>query len=79
MYKVVKCPYCKKFQMTTANKSFKCIFCHRTRVLANIRIMFESATPQIASEVLMKIKAEKFKVNEYTKGQDDFCDASDLK
>lgn len=71
MPRVVKCRNCYEFQMTTANKTFKCVKCNKSFPIQNLKIYFESDSPQLCSEVVRKLKEEKFRVfGNY--GEDDF-------
>ncbi len=71
MPKIVKCRNCFEFQMTTANKIFKCVKCQKSMQLHMLRIYFESDSPQTCSQVVKKLKEEHFKVyGNY--GEDDF-------
>lgn len=58
MYSVIRCFNCKKFQLSSANKIFSCVYCKKTKEITRIRIYYQSQTPQLAQEVLKKIKEE---------------------
>lgn len=58
MYSVIKCFNCKKFQLSSANKIFTCIYCKKSKDITKIKIHYQSLTPKLAQEVLKKIKEE---------------------
>lgn len=71
MPKVVKCRNCFEFQMSNANKIFKCIKCQKSMQLHMLKIYFESDSPQLCTKVVQQLKEEYFRVNgKY--GEDDF-------
>jgi hypothetical protein len=59
-YKIVKCPNCKNYAMTSADKVFKCIICSKTTDITKMKIHFQSDSPQAVTQVLQKIKQEEF-------------------
>ena len=72
MGKVVRCTNCKTFQMSNANKTFKCIKCQKTKNITSKRIYFESDNLREVTQVLQKIKEEDFKrKNEIIEGFED--------
>lgn len=71
MPKVVKCRNCYEFQMSNANKIFKCIKCQKSMQMHMLRIYFQSDSPQACSEVVKRLKEEEFKVKG-NYGEDDF-------
>lgn len=58
MYKLIKCPNCKKFQITSAEKTFKCINCLKSKTIKNMKIYYENENPNLVSIALKKIKEE---------------------
>lgn len=75
MYKIVKCPKCKKFQMSVSEKSFSCKHCSNKESILKMKIYFENSSPQIVSEILKKIKQEEFNIKENIKKLDEFKSA----
>ena len=57
-YKIVRCPNCKNYAMTSADKAFKCIICSKTSDISKLKIYFSSDSPQAATQVLKRIKQE---------------------
>lgn len=62
MYKIVKCPNCKNFQMSLSSKIFSCKFCLKKDSILKMRIYFENSSPGVVNDVLKKIKQEQFNV-----------------
>lgn len=62
MYKIVKCSYCKKFQMSVSSKTFSCKFCLKKDSILKMRIYFQNSSAVTVNEVLKKIKEEDFKM-----------------
>ena len=58
MYKVVKCPKCKRFSMTSADVSFRCVVCSKTSDVTKMRVYYATDSPQIATKVLQRLKEE---------------------
>lgn len=71
MPRVIKCRNCYEFQMTTANKIFKCVKCNKSFPIQNLRTYFQSDSPQACSQVVKKLKEEEFKIKG-NYGEDDF-------
>ncbi|MFW5704972.1 MAG: DUF5817 domain-containing protein [Nanoarchaeota archaeon] len=59
IYKIVCCPKCHKFAITTAGVSFSCIHCRKTSDLSKMKIFFTTDSPEVARKVLQKINAQK--------------------
>lgn len=62
MYKVVRCLKCSTFQLSTANKVFKCVKCNKSRQINRMKIFYENISPQLSNKVLQEIKKEDFKL-----------------
>ena len=69
---VIKCRNCYSFQMSTASKVVNCVSCDSTFQIQNVRIYFQSDSPQACTEVVKKLKEEQFKVDDRNFGEDDF-------
>lgn len=66
-YKIVRCPNCATWQMTTSKKTLKCIKCGKTKVLTSLKIFYHSENPQMTTKVLQELKLEKpIKDNKYS-------------
>lgn len=63
-YKIVRCPNCTTFQITSSDKTLKCVKCSKTKVLSKLRILYSDDNPQFATKVLQEIKLQKPKQNE---------------
>lgn len=72
VYKIFKCNYCKKFNMSSAKKYFKCKYCQKNINIEKRKIYFEDLNPTIVSKVLIKLKEESFKQDNFFEGEDDF-------
>ena len=55
-FKVVKCPRCGFFQLTTASKSVRCFSCGHAWQLDNDSILFSSFDSEEARRFLIKLK-----------------------
>lgn len=51
-YKVVECPRCRGFQITTASKTYRCFRCGSIIPLEEAEILFASEDPGRAREFL---------------------------
>ena len=67
-YKLVKCPKCRRYQITYAEKTFKCKFCGYSTKITKIRIWFKSIDPEEVRIILEKIT---FKLSKSNKTKQD--------
>lgn len=68
LYRVVKCPKCKKYQIATGREYFQCKYCgYKTRYKWkhkgvnwgwNVRPLLETDNPRIAQAFLKKVSGE---------------------
>lgn len=58
LYKVLKCPKCEIFQVSQANKVFKCVNCNSTTQFSKLKIIFSSENPKDATNILQNLKKE---------------------
>lgn len=56
MFFVVRCPECRKYQLTQATKTFKCRFCSKTKTFSLLKIYYSSPDEPIASQKLKELK-----------------------
>ncbi|MFT4243884.1 MAG: hypothetical protein ACMXYB_00320 [Candidatus Woesearchaeota archaeon] len=68
---VIRCLHCQEFQMSTAQKIVKCIKCYKSMQKENLKIFFQSDSPQACTEVVKRLKEEYFRVHG-NYGEDDF-------
>ena len=71
VYRVVRCPYCKTYQLTSAQKSFGCVSCGKSKSITKMRILFQSENPTISINVLKEIKKEDFRMRSKNDGLED--------
>lgn len=58
IYKVVRCPNCGFFQVTSSKTSLKCQKCNKSRVLSKVKIFYQDADARMCARVLIKVKEQ---------------------
>ncbi|MDD3263351.1 MAG: hypothetical protein PHT94_00480 [Candidatus Nanoarchaeia archaeon] len=58
IYKIVRCPHCKKMVMTTSEKIFKCMFCGHIKKMENLNVEYSSMDPTLARNFMKSRKRD---------------------
>lgn len=57
-YKILRCPNCFNFLITSSLTSFKCQYCFKVKSVKKLRVFFESENPNLATKTLQSLKKE---------------------
>ncbi len=58
VYKLVRCSQCGLFQVTTSQKTLKCLKCSKSKQLSLLKIFYSTENGQDAAKMLSKLKEE---------------------